>query len=140
MLWAKNGRQSSRKSTHHLEIRYYFVTDNICRNRLSLEYCPTEEMIVDFFTKPLQGALFYKLWSLIMNLKSDESVVRVEAERTTSLIEAKECVGSSRSSEKSVRHPVRYPGGAARSACCIISTQENDHQSMRTEANRSHSF
>ena len=83
MLLAKNGRQSSGKSTRHLEIRYYFVTDNICRNRLSLEYCPTEEMIGDFFTKPLQGALFYKLWSLIMNLNSDNSVVRVEAERTT---------------------------------------------------------
>ena len=47
-------------------------------------------MIGDIFTKLLQGALFYKLWSLIMNLKSDESVVRVEAERTTSLIKAKE--------------------------------------------------
>ena len=34
MLLAKNGRQSSGKSTRHLEIRYYFVTDNIRRNRL----------------------------------------------------------------------------------------------------------
>ena len=110
MLLGKNGWQSSGKSTRHLEIRYYFVTDNIRRNRLSLEYCPTEEMFEDFFTKPLQGALFYKLRSLIMNLKSDKSVVRMEAERTTSLIEAKECVGSTRSSEKSVCHPVRHPG------------------------------
>ena len=86
------------------------MTDNICRDRLSIEYCPTEEMIGDLFTKPLQGALFYKLWSLIMNLKSDKYVVSMEAERTTSLIEAKECVGSSRSSEKSVRHLVRHPG------------------------------
>ena len=110
MLLAKNGRHLSGKSTRHLEIRYYFVTDNIRHNRLSLEYCPTEEMIRDFFTKPLQGALFYKLWSLIMNLKSDESVVSMEAERTTSLIKAKECVGSSVSSDRSVRHPVHHPG------------------------------
>ena len=110
MLLAKNGRQSSGKSTRHLEVQYYFVTDNIRRNRLSLEYCPTEEMIGDFFTKPLQGALFYKLWSLIMNLKSDKSVVRVEAECTASLIEAKESVGSNRCSEKSIRRPVRHPG------------------------------
>ena len=36
MLLAKNGRQSSRKSTRHLELRYYFVTDNICRDCFSV--------------------------------------------------------------------------------------------------------
>ena len=54
MLLAKNGRQSSGKSTRHLEIQYYFVTDNIGRKRVSIEYCPTQDMLGDFFTKPLQ--------------------------------------------------------------------------------------
>jgi hypothetical protein len=33
-----------------------------------VEYCPTGDMISDFFTKPLQGALFKKLRNLIMNI------------------------------------------------------------------------
>jgi len=69
MLLARNGKQSSGKSTRHIEIRYYFVTDNIQRGKLRVEYCPTEEMLGDFFTKPLQGTLFRKFRSLILNLK-----------------------------------------------------------------------
>ena len=34
----------------------------------SIEYCPMEEMVGDFLTKPLQGKLFYKFQGLIMNL------------------------------------------------------------------------
>ncbi len=35
---------------------------------MSIRYCPTEEMVADFFTKPLQGSLFQCLHSIIMNL------------------------------------------------------------------------
>ncbi|KAG7339953.1 reverse transcriptase RNA-dependent DNA polymerase [Nitzschia inconspicua] len=58
ILLARNGRQSSGKKTRHIEIRYYFITDNISRGTCSVQYCPTEQMIADFFTKPLQGSLF----------------------------------------------------------------------------------
>ncbi|KAG7356172.1 enoyl-CoA hydratase [Nitzschia inconspicua] len=58
ILLARNGRQSSGKKTRHIEIRYYFITDNISRGTCSVKYCPTEQMIADFFTKPLQGSLF----------------------------------------------------------------------------------
>ena len=33
---------------------------------MTIVYCPTEEMIADFFTKPLQGALFRKFKALIL--------------------------------------------------------------------------
>jgi hypothetical protein len=69
ILLEKNGRKSSGKRTKHLNIRYYFITDRISRKELSVAYCPTEEMVGDFFTKPLQGKLFYKFRSIIMNLK-----------------------------------------------------------------------
>lgn len=68
MLLAKNGGQSSGKKTRHIEIRYYFIMDQIHSSNVSLKYCPTEYMIADFFTKPLQGILFRKLRKLIMNL------------------------------------------------------------------------
>lgn len=71
MLPAKNGRQSSGKTTRHLNIRYYFVTDQVKQDRVSIKkYFPTEDMLADFFTKPLQGALFQKMRAYTMNLPS----------------------------------------------------------------------
>ena len=54
----KYGKASSTKRTRHIDIRYYFVTDRVKAGKLDIEYCPTEEMTADFFTKPLQGSLF----------------------------------------------------------------------------------
>jgi hypothetical protein len=68
ILLAKNGRASSSKRTRHLNIRYFFITDRIASEELTVEYCPTKEMLADFFTKPLQGALFRKLRDAIMNV------------------------------------------------------------------------
>jgi hypothetical protein len=48
-------------------VRYFFITDRIASKDVSVEYCPTGDMIADFFTKPLQGALFWKLRDEIMN-------------------------------------------------------------------------
>jgi hypothetical protein len=35
-------------------------------------YCPTGEMIADFFTKPLQGAQFYKFRDAILGIKAED--------------------------------------------------------------------
>jgi len=55
MLLANNGHGSSGKRTRHIEIRYFFVTDMINQKQMRVAYCPTAEMIADYFTKPLQG-------------------------------------------------------------------------------------
>jgi hypothetical protein len=55
MLLENNGRMSSSKRTRHIDIRYFFVTDNIKKGNMRVEYCPTDDMLADFFTKPLQG-------------------------------------------------------------------------------------
>ena len=34
--------------------------DKIKSKEVVVEYCPTKKMVADFFTKPLQGKLFYK--------------------------------------------------------------------------------
>ena len=44
MLLEKNGVQSSSKRTRHLDIRYFFVTDHIQGDQLTMEYCPTGKM------------------------------------------------------------------------------------------------
>jgi hypothetical protein len=68
ILLEKNGKASSSKRTRHINIRYFFVTDRIAANEVSVEYCPTGEMIADYFTKPLQGTLFRKFRDQIMNV------------------------------------------------------------------------
>jgi len=68
ILLEKNGRGSAGKRSRHLNVRYFFVTDRIAKEELRVEYCLTEEMTGDFFTKPLQGSLFRKFRQGIMNL------------------------------------------------------------------------
>ena len=54
--------------TKHINIRYFFCTDRIKKGKLSVKYCPTLDMIADYFTKPLQGSLFRKLRDLVMGI------------------------------------------------------------------------
>ena len=58
ILLEKNGRQSSTKRTRHIEIRYFFVTDNIERGRLRVTHCPTTQMWADFFYETALGGFF----------------------------------------------------------------------------------
>jgi hypothetical protein len=69
VLLENNGRKSSSKRTKHLDCRFCFITDRISNDELSVECCPTEEIISDFFTKPCQGKLFHKFRQFIMNLQ-----------------------------------------------------------------------
>jgi hypothetical protein len=68
ILLENNGRASSSKRTRHLNIRYFFVTDRVAAKEVAIQYCPTSAMIADFFTKPLQGTMFRKFRTQIMNL------------------------------------------------------------------------
>jgi hypothetical protein len=52
ILMEKNGKASSSKRTKHINIRYYFVTDRIQKKDLTVEWCPTGDMIGDYMTKP----------------------------------------------------------------------------------------
>ena len=70
MLLEENGTSSSSKRTRHIAIRFYFITDRVKKGEIKIAYCPTKEMVGDFFTKPLQGSLFTKLRDRIMNLSS----------------------------------------------------------------------
>ena len=46
---------SSSRRTCHLDITYFFVTDKITEGKVKVTFCPTHEMLGDFFTKPLQS-------------------------------------------------------------------------------------
>ena len=70
ILLKNNGKNSSSKRTRHINIRYYSITDRIKNGELEIEYCPTDNMVADYFTKPLQGKHFFQFRKTIMNLKS----------------------------------------------------------------------
>ena len=67
ILLEKNGKASSSKRTRHINIRYFFVTDQVEKGNLTIKHCPTDEMIADYFTKPLMGPKFQLFWNKIMN-------------------------------------------------------------------------
>ena len=53
-----NGRQSISEKTRHINIGYYFITDRIINQEASMEFCPTLDMIGEYFTNTLQGYKF----------------------------------------------------------------------------------
>jgi len=67
ILLEKNGRLSCGKRTKHIEARYFFIKDYQERKKVSIQYCPTDDMVADFFSKPLQGSKFHKFRAIIMN-------------------------------------------------------------------------
>ena len=82
MLLAENGNWSSSQGTHHLNVRYYFVTDKIAKGEIQIDHCGSSRMIVDYFTKPLQRSLFKKFWDIIFIVSAGSSSA-----------DPKECVG-----------------------------------------------
>jgi hypothetical protein len=107
-----NGKKSSGKRTRALNIRYFFLADQVEKGNLSVEYCPTLEMIGDYMSKPLQGKLFVKFKSQIMgsevvppvNVKAGRSVL--EDVQTDSVVDSKDSKDP-RYSESWIRNPER---------------------------------
>ena len=62
-----NGHKSMGQRSRHIEIRYFFITDQVNKGNVIIEYCPTDEMEGDYMSKALQGSKFGKFQSSIMN-------------------------------------------------------------------------
>jgi hypothetical protein len=62
----KNGRASAVKQSRHIVIRYFFMKDQINCDGIRVQHCPTEQMLANFFTKPLQGNLFRRFRDVLM--------------------------------------------------------------------------
>ena len=60
MKMVSNGKSTSNR-TKHINIRYFWLKDRVDQGEVKLDYCPTEDMVADILTKPLQGAQFLKL-------------------------------------------------------------------------------
>ena len=77
ILLEVNGKRSSSQRTRAMNIQYFFVTNQVEQGNLSIEYCPTNEMTGDFFTKPLQGYKFRKFKAEIMGQPFSENNIDV---------------------------------------------------------------
>ena len=82
ILLEQNGRASSTRRTRHLNIRYFFVSDRIKKDEVHVQYCPTQNLLADYFTKPLQGATFRKFRDAIMNCHSGRSDIHPSDHRS----------------------------------------------------------
>ena len=51
-----------------------------------IQYCPTGDMLANFFMKPLQGSLFCKFCNMLLNMTDDEMSCPASSEQ--------ECVGT----------------------------------------------
>ena len=51
ILLENNARASRGKRTRHMNIKYFFVSDCVKCGHIVIRYCPTNDMIGDFFTK-----------------------------------------------------------------------------------------
>ena len=54
-LLCTKGRGSLGKRNKAMDVRYFYVKDHVDRGEIRIAHCPTEKMVGDFFTKPLQG-------------------------------------------------------------------------------------
>ena len=66
ILLETNGRKSAGKRSRALNIRYFFMTDQVEKGNVQIEHCPTDAMIGDFMTKPLQGSKFQAFREMIL--------------------------------------------------------------------------
>ena len=66
------GRKSSSKRTTYINIRHYFITDRIVKQDASVEFCPSLDMIEDYFTKALEVYQFRQFRNIILGIHEDD--------------------------------------------------------------------
>ena len=66
ILMCKKGREVLSKRTRAMNVRYFAIKDNIDKGYLKVLHLGTNEMLGDFFTKPLQGKKFQDFRNLIL--------------------------------------------------------------------------
>ena len=67
ITWLKNGKAKDEKG-RHISIRYFWLADRVKRGNVVVNYTNTKEMIADYLSKPLGGALFNKFRNVIIGL------------------------------------------------------------------------
>ena len=78
ILLDTNERKLVGKGIRYVKIKYFVGTNKVKDKELKIIYCPTKEGIADFYTKPLQGALFKEHRNLILGINQDDIPLYLE--------------------------------------------------------------
>ncbi len=57
----------SHARTKHIDIKFHYVREAVKEWIISLTYCPTEKMVADLLTKPLNRIRFKRKWACLRN-------------------------------------------------------------------------
>ena len=60
------GRGTSER-TKHIKVRRFWMKDNVDQGDMIFIHTPTENMIADVLTKPLQGDMFIRFRRVLLN-------------------------------------------------------------------------
>lgn len=69
MLLEKNRQNSCTGNSRYVNVRYFFIKDRIDKGEVRVDYIPSHLMLVDFYTKSLQGTLFKEFRAYITGWK-----------------------------------------------------------------------
>ena len=58
ILLEKNGKESSSKRTRHINTRHFHIKEKVDNQDIETQCCPTDEMLGDCMSEPLQGKKF----------------------------------------------------------------------------------
>lgn len=82
LLLETNGMKFTGKYPRHIRIKDFSITNRVKDNKLKIIYCPTKEMVVDFFTKPLQGMLFITHRNTVLRISQYDMPLNREEYKT----------------------------------------------------------
>ena len=71
---AKGGRLACSSKSKHIDVKFFWIHDRVKQGKIDVRHCPTDLMLADFFTKPLQGAKFNKFRRIIMGWDDIDSL------------------------------------------------------------------
>lgn len=74
-----NGKASCSSNSKHVAIKFFWSTDRIKNGNIKVKYCPTDKMIADFMSKPLQGSLFKRFRNVIMGWEHTSTLFNVSS-------------------------------------------------------------
>ena len=100
----KNGKDSCDSKSRYIHIRYLFTKDVLNREEMEVQHCPTEQMIANFYTKPLQGKQHYNLRNIIIG--HDNVPVEECVETSDNMATGKYTIG--KVSKKNSRTSTKY--------------------------------
>jgi len=77
------------RNSRHIDVRYFFAKDRVDTEGIDIVYCPTEQMLADFFTKPLQGSLFRRFKAVFIGNAHISTLLESPSATTKEVLEVK---------------------------------------------------